>query len=112
MAFLFGKKKSEPTSCGCTSGCNSGAAPADNPGAAILILGGGCANCQALERAVRAAMVELNIQEEVGHVTDFSQIAAYGVLTTPALVVDGKVLSAGQVLSVEQAKALLGKARG
>ena len=80
--------------------------------AAILILGGGCANCQALERAVRAAMAELNIQEEVGHVTDFAQIAAYGVLTTPALVVDGQVLSAGQVLSVEQAKALLAKARG
>lgn len=109
MAFLFGKKKSEPTSCGCASDCST---PADNTGAAILILGGGCANCQALERAVRAAMAELNIQEEVGHVTDFAQIAAYGVLTTPALVVDGQVLSAGQVLSVEQAKALLGKARG
>lgn len=109
MAFLFGKKKSEPTSCGCASGCST---PADNTGAAILILGGGCANCQALERAVRAAIAELNIQEEVGHVTDFSQIAAYGVLTTPALVVDGQVLSAGQVLSVEQAKALLAKARG
>lgn len=109
MAFLFGKKKSEPTSCGCASGCST---PADNTRAAILILGGGCANCQALERAVRAAMAELNIQEEVGHVTDFSQIAAYGVLTTPALVVDGQVLSAGQVLSVEQAKTLLAKARG
>ena len=109
MAFLFGKKKSEPTSCGCASSCST---PADNTGAAILILGGGCANCQALERAVRAAMAELNIQEEVGHVTDFAQIAAYGVLTTPALVVDGQVLSAGQVLSVEQAKALLAKARG
>lgn len=110
MAFLFGKKKSEPTSCGCASGCSTPAA--DNTGAAILILGGGCANCQALERAVRAAMEELNIREEVGHVTDFAQIAAYGVLTTPALVVDGQVLSAGQVLSVEQAKALLAKARG
>ena len=109
MAFLFGKKKSEPSSCGCNSGCTT---PADNTDAAILILGGGCANCQALERAVRAALAELNIQEEVGHVTDFSQIAAYGVLTTPALVVDGQVLSAGQVLSVEQAKALLEKVRG
>mgnify|MGYP000905628228 CR=1 FL=1 len=107
MAFLFGKKKSEPTSCGCASGCSTPAA--DNTGAAILILGGGCANCQALERAVRAAM---DIREEVGHVTDFAQIAAYGVLTTPALVVDGQVLSAGQVLSVEQAKALLAKVRG
>ena len=57
-------------------------------------------------------MEELNIREEVGHVTDFAQIAAYGVLTTPALVVDGKVLSAGQVLNVAQARELLQKARG
>lgn len=109
MAFLFGKKKSEPSSCGCNSGCTT---PADNTGAAILILGGGCANCRALEQAVRDAMAELNIREEVGHVTDFAQIAAYGVLTTPALVVDGKVLSAGQVLNVAQARELLAKARG
>ena len=109
MAFLFGKKKSEPSSCGCNSGCTT---PADNTGAAILILGGGCANCRALEQAVRAAMEELNIREEVGHVTDFAQIAAYGVLTTPALGVDGKVRSAGQVLNVAQARELLQKARG
>ena len=109
MAFLFGKKKSEPSSCGCNSGCTT---PADNTGAAILILGGGCASCRALEQAVRAAMEELDIREEVGHVTDFAQIAAYGVLTTPALVVDGKVLSAGQVLNVAQARELLQKARG
>ena len=109
MAFLFGKKKSEPSSCGCNSGCTT---PADNTGAAILILGGGCANCRALEQAVRAAMEVLNIREEVGRVPDFDQIAAYGVLTTPALVLEGKVLSAGQVLNVAQARELLQKARG
>ena len=46
------------------------------------------------------------------HVTDFAQIAAYGVMSTPALVVDGKVLSSGRVLKKEEAVALLRKARG
>ena len=48
----------------------------------------------------------------VGHVTDFSQIAAYGVMTTPALVVDGKVVSCGKALNKDEVKALLEKARG
>ena len=108
MAFLFGKKKSEPSSCGCNSGCTT---PADNTGAAILILGGGCANCRALEQSVRDAMEELNIREEVGHVTDFAQIAAYGVMSTPALAIDGKVVSAGRVLTTAEAAELLQKAK-
>ena len=94
---LFGKKESVQKETG---------------NEAVKVLGGGCANCRALEQSVRDAMAELNIREEVGHVTDFAQIAAYGVLTTPALVVDGKVLSAGQVLNVAQARELLQKARG
>ena len=44
--------------------------------------------------------------------TDFGQIAAYGVMSTPALVVDGKVVSAGRLLTQEEAKALLLQARG
>ena len=46
------------------------------------------------------------------YVTDFTQIAAYGVMTTPALVVDGKVVSYGKVLKKDEAKALIQKARG
>ncbi|MFA7112332.1 MAG: thioredoxin family protein [Sphaerochaeta sp.] len=45
------------------------------------------------------------------HVTDFSKIAAYGVMTTPALVVDGKVLVSGRVAEVDQIVALLKEAR-
>ena len=44
-----------------------------------------------------AALAELNMDTTIDHVTDFSQIAAYGVMTTPALVVDGKVVSYGKV---------------
>ena len=43
----------------------------------------------------------------IDHVTDFAQIAAYGVMTTPALVVDGKVVSYGKVLKKDEAKALI-----
>ena len=48
----------------------------------------------------------------IEHVTDFSQIATYGVMTTPALVVDGKVVSYGKVLKKDEAKTLIQKVRG
>ena len=51
------------------------------------------------------------MDDTIEHVTDFAQIAAYGVMTTPALVVDGKVVSYGKVLSQEEARALIQKAR-
>ena len=47
----------------------------------------------------------------IDHVTDFAQIAAYGVMTTPALVVDGKVVSYGKVLKKEEAKRIIQKIR-
>ena len=61
--------------------------------AAVKVLGSGCAKCNALEEVTRQALTELGMEPVVGHITDFAQIAAYGVMTTPALVVDGKVLS-------------------
>ena len=77
-----------------------------------LVLGSGCAKCNELEDAVRGAMAELGLTEPVGHEKDFTKIAAYGVMSTPALVVDGKVLSAGRVLKQAEAKDLIAKARG
>lgn len=49
---------------------------------------------------------------DIEHVTDFVKIAAYGVMTTPALVVDGQVVSYGKVLSKDEAKTLIQKVRG
>ena len=74
-------------------------------------MGSGCAKCNALEQAVRAALAELGMETAVEHVTDFVQIASYGVMTTPALVVDGKVVSCGRVLRKEEAKTLIARAR-
>ena len=65
-----------------------------------------------LEEATRAALEQLGMDTAVDHVTDFSQIAAYGVMTTPALVVDGKVVSMGKVLKTEEVKKILQKMRG
>lgn len=81
------------------------------PGGAlqVKILGSGCDKCRQLEANAVQALQRAGIAYHLGHVTDFGQIAAYGVMTTPALVVNEKVLSAGQVLKPEQIIALLGK---
>lgn len=62
-------------------------------------------------RCTREALVELGMDTTIDHVTDFSQIAAYGVMTTPALVVDGKVVSYGKVLTKKEAKTIIADAR-
>ena len=80
-------------------------------GAGVKVLGSDCAKCNALEQATREALEELGMDTSIDHVTDFSQIAAYGVMTTPALVVDGKVVAYGKVLKKEEAKALIQKVR-
>lgn len=64
----------------------------------VKILGSGCAKCRQLESAVREALHLLGLQAPVEHVTDYSKIAAYGVLTTPALVINEKVVTYGKVL--------------
>ena len=110
---LFSKKKKETKPC-CGGSCTPetmAQAEAAKAAAGIRVLGSGCARCMALEDAVRAALAELGMDTAVDHVTNFTQIAAYGVMTTPALVVDGKVVSYGRVLKKEEAKALIAQAR-
>lgn len=111
---LFGRKKKEESCC-CGGGCTPQAmAQAEEAKASggVKVLGSGCAKCAALEQAAREALEELGMDTAIDHVTDFAQIAAYGVMTTPALVVDGKVVSYGKVLKKEEARELIRKARG
>jgi small redox-active disulfide protein 2 len=75
----------------------------------IKILGIGCAKCQQLEKMVREAVDETGADADVEHVTDFKKIAEYGVFSTPAVVVDGKVKSVGRIPKVEEIVAWLGK---
>lgn len=68
----------------------------------IKILGSGCANCQKLEAIAQQAVDRLGIDAEVVHVTDFAEIMGYGVMSTPALVVDGELKLAGRVPSLDE----------
>jgi len=72
----------------------------------IQILGGGCPNCKKLADAAKEAAGELGIEFEIEKVTDINDIISYGVMMTPALVIDGEVKVAGKVPSVEVLKRL------
>jgi len=115
--FGFGKKKEETPAGGCSCGgaCDAQttaqANTAKTGGASVKVLGSGCAKCNQLEASVKAALEQLGMDTAIDHVTDFSQIAAYGVMTTPALVVDGAVLSFGKVLKTDEVVKLLQKVR-
>ena len=73
----------------------------------IRILGPGCAKCDELEKNVRAAVARSGAQVEVEKVTDIKEIMGFGVMLTPALVLDGEVKSSGKVLSVDEIAGLL-----
>lgn len=106
---LFGKKL-ETKSCCCGGNCQLEPAQTKETHQneiGIKILGSGCAKCIELENRTRAAVSELQLDYDIEHVTDFAQIARYGVMSTPALVLNGKVLSYGKVLSVDEVKTLL-----
>jgi small redox-active disulfide protein 2 len=74
----------------------------------IEVLGPGCDNCKQLEANAREAVMMAGVEAEIVKVTDHAQIAAYGVLSTPGLVIDGKVVSAGRIPSAGDIAAWLG----
>ncbi len=76
----------------------------------IKILGSGCANCQKLDGLAKKAVDELGIDAEIVKVTEYPEIMAFGVMTTPALVVDDEVKVAGRVPSYDDVKKILSAA--
>ena len=112
---LFHREKpvDESNICGC-----AGAFPAEEGGhapatgsARVKVLGGGCPKCNALEAATKAALEQLGMDPAIEHVRDYAEIAKYGVMTTPALVIDEKVVSYGKVLKTQEVVDLLLAAR-
>ena len=73
----------------------------------IKILGTGCQNCITLEHNARQAVTELGLDATVDKITDIETIMGYGVMSTPALVVNEEVQSAGRVSPVEEIKIML-----
>jgi small redox-active disulfide protein 2 len=65
----------------------------------IEVLGPGCDNCKRLEANTREAALMAGVEAEITKVTDYGQIASYGILSTPGLVIDGTVVSFGRVPS-------------
>ena len=70
----------------------------------IKILGSGCANCKKLEENARSAVNELGSNAEIEKVTDFKDIMKYGVMSTPAIVINDKVKSFGKVSTAVEIK--------
>jgi small redox-active disulfide protein 2 len=75
----------------------------------IKVLGPGCTSCVALERVTREAVDALGLDASVEKVEDYPTIAAYGVMSTPALVVDGRVLFSGRVPRAAQVREILAR---
>lgn len=75
----------------------------------IQILGTGCAKCEKLAANTKQAAESLGLEYEMEKVTELNQIMGFGVMTTPALAVDGQVLLTGKVPSPAELEKLLGK---
>jgi small redox-active disulfide protein 2 len=73
----------------------------------IKVLGTGCAKCNSLEKSVKSALEELNLPSAVEKIDDIQKIISYGIMMTPALVIDGKVVVKGNVPSVKELKEII-----
>ena len=98
--FFNNNKKSQ---CSCGGLCQT----SSEENARIKILGTGCNNCKKLEENTLKALKDMGINLKVVHVYDIKKIAAYGVISTPSLVLDENVLSYGKVLNKDEIIELL-----
>ncbi len=118
--FNFGKSKLEKNDtkgCGCTEtveikakcGCGSECGISDITGSKIIVLGACCKKSTETFENVKLAVKELGLSDEVVNIGDMAEIAKYGVMQTPALVINSKVVSYGKALKIEEAKKLIEK---
>lgn len=106
---MFFKKEN---SCACGGACSSQNTQEFQPFdeiKSIKVLGSGCKNCHILKENTDAALKELGLNIDAEYVTDIQKIMSYNILSTPALVINDKVVSAGKVLLCSDIKKLLTK---
>lgn len=75
----------------------------------IKILGSGCGNCDALEKRVVAAVKQFHYTISIEKVTDFSVIRSYGMMASPGLVINEKLISSGKLYSIKEIVSLIEK---
>lgn len=77
----------------------------------IKVLGPGCANCTTLEKRTREAVEATGVEASIEKVTDYAVIASYGVMSTPALVIDEQLVFSGRVPKVKELQMMLTNTR-
>lgn len=111
--FGFGKKKGATPCCGnevkTTCACSGECGISTIKNARFIVLGACCQKSADTFSNVKQAVAELGFSDEVLNIGDAVEIAKYGVMQTPALVVDSKVLSCGKLIKVDEAKRLIEK---
>ncbi len=75
----------------------------------IKVLGPGCKKCHETERLVKEVVREIGCDATVEYITDIAKIAKYGVFSTPAIIIDGQIKSAGRIPAKQDIKSWLGK---
>ena len=73
----------------------------------VKVLGGGCNKCETLLANAKAAVANTGVEAEVEYITDFAVIASYGIMSSPGLIVDEKIVSMGRVLKSSEIESLL-----
>ncbi len=73
----------------------------------IKVLGGGCCKCENLLEAVKEAVAEKGTDAKIEYITDMARIMEYGIMSTPALMIDNKIVSMGRVLKTKDVLKLL-----
>lgn len=108
MSFLFFGKKKKEESCCCSAGSGSSVErKKSNSEHCVMVLGSGCVSCKTMYENVKAVLGNSKLDIDVEYITDMNIIAAYGIMSMPALIVDDKVVSSGKVLKPKEIEKLL-----
>ena len=112
MIFFKKKKEEKKEECGCGCSCGTNSKECCEPlksESRFIVLGACCSKSTDTFNNVKQAVKELGFSDEVVNIGDPAIISSYGVMSTPALVVDGKVVSVGRPLKVEDVKKIFDK---